>query len=146
MRIPSEPVYTIELDDEDDSEYNVPHWSNGVKCDETTCSGCGKQIGPYTTTRPGRISMYGDPVMEPVIEWIPVYQYDDGKQRPFLCQACVELHWFAKHENLRLVAEHLNDLQQVLDMLEKPWKYVDEWWTAFGIEQDEFFQTEQVPT
>ena len=51
MRIPSEPTYIIVLDDEDDSEYNVPRWGNGVECDNTTCGKCGTRIGPYTTTQ-----------------------------------------------------------------------------------------------
>lgn len=147
LRIPSEPTWIIMLDDEDDSEYNVPRWGNGVECDNTTCGKCGTKIGPYTTTKPsGQLDIYGHAIMEPVIEWIPVYHQYDYDPRPLLCRDCAEATWWHYRENLLLVAEYTRDVDQILDMLEKPWKYTDDWWVAFAVEQDEFFATHPAET
>jgi len=147
MRIPSEPTYIIVLDDEDDSEYNVPRWGNGVECDNTTCGKCGERIGPYTTTQPsGQLDIYGHAIMEPVIQWIPVYHQYEYDPRLLLCQGCVNLTWWEYRINLLLVAEHMQDVPGILEMLEKPWKFTDDWWVAFAIEQDEFFAAHPAET
>ena len=118
--------------------------------DDTTCASCGTKCGPYTTTEPsGQLDIYGHAIMQPVINWIPVYHrtltYLDN-QRPLLCRECVENEWWKYHENLHLVAEHMcGDVENIVYMLEKPWKYVDEWWTAFGVEQDAFFAEQKDP-
>jgi hypothetical protein len=73
-----------------------------------------------------------------VLHWIPVYhRYDTTPSTlGLLCQQCVETEWYMHHANLHLVAEHLNDVENIVDMLEKPWKYTPEWWTAFHVEQE----------
>ena len=48
--------------------------------------------------------------------------------------------WWTDHHNLLLLAQDQNDLQLVLDMLEKPWHYTDEWIMACeheAVEHDE---------
>lgn len=135
LYIDREPVYTIELDDEDDSEYQVPHWANGVKLDDTVCGNCKAPIGPKLMTSwrngtdaTGRVVQAG----EPRIVWIPVYHR--YRSNTLLCESCVELDWYVHCENLALVARYLNDVENICDMLEKPRSYTPEWWAAYDQE------------
>jgi hypothetical protein len=135
LYIDREPVYTIELDDEDDSEYQVPHWQNGVKLDDTKCGGCGAPIGPkvmVSQTTGTDVAHNAVEVGEPRIVWIPVYHR--YRSNTLLCESCVEDDWYEHRDNLQLVAQYLNEVDAICHMLEHPRSYINEWWEAYDNE------------
>ncbi len=58
-------------------------------------------------------------------------------ERDFAIDQANTRMWWTDHHNLHLVAEHLNDLSQVLEVLDKPWHWTEEFIAACEVEAGE---------